>query len=137
MTRVTPVAKGPVEALLTSLNLGPQQGLDPEPENIVAVGTFTSTPPGQPPQQVTSILHLCCDKGWVTVLLGSDSESTLGQILNRLVFCCMFTPISRVALLDWVSNRVTGMRHYKVPRRANINVGLVFAWHFISLARPR
>ena len=52
VTRVAPVAKGPVEALLTSLNLGPQQGLDPEPENIVAVGTFTSTPPGQPPQQV-------------------------------------------------------------------------------------
>ncbi len=52
VTRVTPVAKGPVEALLSSLNLGPQQGLDPEPDNIVAVGTFTSTPPGQPPQQV-------------------------------------------------------------------------------------
>jgi len=52
VTRVTPVARGPVEALLSSLNLGPQQGLDPEPDNIVAVGTFTSTPPGQPPQQV-------------------------------------------------------------------------------------
>lgn len=57
VTRVTPLAKGPVEALLSSLNLGPQQGLDPEPENIVAVGTFTSTPPGQPPQQVTLIQH--------------------------------------------------------------------------------
>lgn len=57
MTRVTPVAKGPVEALLSSLNLGPQQGLDPEPENIVAVGTFTSTPQGQPPQQVGGTLH--------------------------------------------------------------------------------
>lgn len=53
---MTPVAKGPVEALLSSLNLGPQQGLDPEPENIVAVGTFTSTPPGQPPQQVGLVL---------------------------------------------------------------------------------
>ena len=58
VTRVTAVAKGPVEALLASLNLGPQQGLDPEPENIVAVGTFTSTPPGQPPQQVTATTHL-------------------------------------------------------------------------------
>lgn len=54
VTRVTPVAKEPVEALLSSLNLGPQQGLDPEPENIVAVATFTNTPEGQPPQQV------CC-----------------------------------------------------------------------------
>ena len=59
VTRVAPVAKGPVEALLASLNLGPQQGLDPEPENIVAVGTFTSTPPGQPPQQVGLAFVVC------------------------------------------------------------------------------
>lgn len=55
VTRVTAVAKEPVEALLSSLNLGPQQNLDPEPENIVAVATFTTTPEGQSPQQVRSL----------------------------------------------------------------------------------
>lgn len=55
VTRVTAVGKDLVEALLTSLNLGPQQGLDPEPDNIVAVATFTTTPEGQSPQQVKGL----------------------------------------------------------------------------------
>ena len=50
--RLTPVSKAPMEALLSSLNLGVQQGLDPDPENIVAVGTFAYGPL-QSPQQVS------------------------------------------------------------------------------------
>ena len=52
VTRVTPVAKPPIEAMLASLNLGVQNSIDPDPENLVAVGTFTYTPQGQQPQQV-------------------------------------------------------------------------------------
>lgn len=51
VTRVTPVAKAPLEALLGSLNLGVQRDLDPDPENIVAVATFNYAPLAQPPQQ--------------------------------------------------------------------------------------
>ena len=54
VTRVTPVAKAPIEAMLASLNLGVQNSIDPDPENLVAVGTFTYTPQGQQPQQVGS-----------------------------------------------------------------------------------
>ncbi len=50
--RVTPLGKAPLEQLLRGLNLGVQVDLDPDPENIVAVGTFTYTPPGQTAQQV-------------------------------------------------------------------------------------
>ena len=54
VVRATPVARAPVEALLASLSLGVQAGLDPDPNNAVAVATFTYAPPGQPPQQARS-----------------------------------------------------------------------------------
>ena len=57
VTRVTPVAKAPIEAMLASLNLGVQNSIDPDPENLVAVGTFTYTPQGQQPQQVGEYLR--------------------------------------------------------------------------------
>ncbi|DBA96016.1 hypothetical protein WJX77_003113 [Trebouxia sp. C0004] len=94
VTRVTPVAKGPVEALLSSLNLGPQQGLDPEPDNIVAVGTFTSTPPGQPPQQVACMVRIEVEKAqrlMFQVTVGSSDVNTsaalkdlIAQLLARI-----------------------------------------------------
>ncbi|KAL3140296.1 hypothetical protein ABBQ38_004564 [Trebouxia sp. C0009 RCD-2024] len=94
VTRVTPLAKGPVEALLSSLNLGPQQGLDPEPENIVAVGTFTSTPPGQPPQQVACMVRIEVEKAqrlMFQVTVGSSDVNTsaalkdlIAQLLARI-----------------------------------------------------
>ena len=49
--RMTPITQSPVEALLTGLNLGVQRSLDPDPENIVAVATFSFEPPGLGPQQ--------------------------------------------------------------------------------------
>ena len=52
MARITPVARAPVDALLASLNLGIQTGLDPDPDNIVAVATFSSLPASGQPQQV-------------------------------------------------------------------------------------
>ena len=40
VSRLTSLAVAPMEQLLTGLNLGVQQGLDPDPDNLVAVGTF-------------------------------------------------------------------------------------------------
>lgn len=113
---MTPVARGPVEALLVSLNLGPQQGLDPEPENIVAVGTFTSTPPGQPPQQVSTanavvlqhfadpcaaLMHPCRQPAWQKrfLLLDMLHECLPGHACHldtasRLGSCCLRAPVA-------------------------------------------
>ena len=52
VVRLTALTKAPIEAMLTALNLGVQNSIDPEPENLVAVGTFTHTPTGLQPQQV-------------------------------------------------------------------------------------
>ena len=52
VARITPVAREPLDALLTSLNLGIQPGLDPDPDNAVAVATFSSLPASGQPQQV-------------------------------------------------------------------------------------
>jgi len=52
VVRATPVPRAPVEGLLAALGLGVQAGLDPDPDNAVAVATFTCAPPGQPAQQV-------------------------------------------------------------------------------------
>ena len=40
VTRSTPLATGPIEQLLSSLNLGVQKSLDPDANNLVAAGTF-------------------------------------------------------------------------------------------------
>ena len=52
VTRITPVATAPLSSLLVSLNLATQQGLDPDPDNAVAVGTFAFAPASGQPQQV-------------------------------------------------------------------------------------
>ena len=52
MTRITPVARAPIDALLTSLNLSVQQGIDPDPDNAVAVATFAYQDAAGSPQQV-------------------------------------------------------------------------------------
>ena len=52
MVRPPPaLAREPVEAMLAALSLGVQAGLDPDPDNAVAVATFTYTPLGQQPRQ--------------------------------------------------------------------------------------
>lgn len=51
VSRITPVTRAPLEALLSSLNLGVQSGIDPDAENLVAVATFSYTAPGGQPQQ--------------------------------------------------------------------------------------
>ena len=53
MSRLTPISAEAIERALRGLNLGVQAGLDPDPANIVAVGTFGYTPPGASPQQVS------------------------------------------------------------------------------------
>lgn len=55
VARITPVARAPLEALLTSLNLGVQHNIDPDAENLVAVATFSYTPPSGQPQQVATL----------------------------------------------------------------------------------
>lgn len=52
VSRLTPIAQEGVERVLAGLNLGVQPGLDPDPSNVVAVGTFGFTPPNSAPQQV-------------------------------------------------------------------------------------
>ena len=52
VARITPVATAPLSSLLVSLNLATQQGLDPDPDNAVAVGTFAFAPTSGQPQQV-------------------------------------------------------------------------------------
>ncbi|BDA41202.1 AP-2 complex subunit alpha-1 [Coccomyxa sp. Obi] len=62
VSRITPVTRAPLEALLTSLNLGVQQGIDPDPDNLVAVATFSYTPPGGQPQQVPVMVRVEVEK---------------------------------------------------------------------------
>eukprot|EP00884_Botryococcus_braunii_P018832 jgi/Botrbrau1/5632/Bobra.55_1s0021.1 len=62
VTRVTPLAKAALEQLLGGLSLGVQTDLDPDPENIVAVGTFNFVPLGQAPQQVPIMVRLEVEK---------------------------------------------------------------------------
>ena len=57
VTRITPVAKAHMDALLTSLNLAVQQGIDPDPDNAVAVATFAYQDAAGHPQQVW--LYMC------------------------------------------------------------------------------
>ena len=52
VTRITPVARAPMDALLTSLNLAVQQGIDPDFDNAVAVATFAYQDAEGRPQQV-------------------------------------------------------------------------------------
>ena len=52
MSRLAPISAEAVDRVMRGLNLGVQAGLDPDPANIVAVGTFGYTPAGAPPQQV-------------------------------------------------------------------------------------
>ena len=52
VTRITPVARAPMDALLTSLNLAVQHGIDPDPDNAVAVATFAYQDAAGNPQQV-------------------------------------------------------------------------------------
>lgn len=47
-----------MDALLTSLNLAVQQGIDPDPDNAVAVATFAYQDAAGNPQQVWP-LHRC------------------------------------------------------------------------------
>lgn len=56
VVRLTSLTTADVEQLLLSLNLGVQKGLDPDPENLVAVGTFNhgSLPS---PMQVGPLIH--------------------------------------------------------------------------------
>ena len=57
MSRLTPISAEAIEHVLRGLNMGVQHGLDPEPANVVAVGTFGFTPDGAVPQQVPPISH--------------------------------------------------------------------------------
>ncbi|MCJ1422498.1 hypothetical protein MMC29_000378 [Sticta canariensis] len=54
---LTPIAKEAIERVLAGLNLGVQPGLDPDPVNVVAVGTFGYTPSNAQPQQVSVAVH--------------------------------------------------------------------------------
>ena len=58
VSRITPVARAPMEALLTSLNLGVQHGIDPDADNLVAVATFSYMAPGSQPQQARPLTLL-------------------------------------------------------------------------------
>ena len=58
VSRLTPIAQEAIERVLAGLNLGVQPGLDPDPANVVAVGTFGYTPPESPPQQVGNVALL-------------------------------------------------------------------------------
>eukprot|EP00891_Asterochloris_glomerata_P007006 jgi/Astpho2/7006/fgenesh1_pm.00107_%23_19_t len=94
VTRVTPVAKPPIEAMLASLNLGVQNSIDPDPENLVAVGTFTYTPQGQQPQQVACMVRIEVEKTQhlqfqITVACTEPNTSPglkdcIAQLLSRL-----------------------------------------------------
>ena len=55
VTRITPVARAPMDALLTSLNLAVQQGIDPDLDNAVAVATFAYQDAEGRPKQVRSL----------------------------------------------------------------------------------
>ena len=52
ITRTLQLSKPAVEKLILDMGLGPQPGLDPSPDNLVAAATFCFAPPGQQPQQV-------------------------------------------------------------------------------------
>lgn len=56
VTRITPVARAPMDALLTSLNLAVQQGIDPDLDNAVAVATFAYQDAAGHPQQVDALI---------------------------------------------------------------------------------
>ena len=56
VTRITPVARAPMDALLTGLNLAVQQGIDPDLDNAVAVATFAYQDAEGRPQQVGALL---------------------------------------------------------------------------------
>ncbi|KAK9806309.1 hypothetical protein WJX72_009579 [[Myrmecia] bisecta] len=60
--RLTSLSTPPVEQMLTALGLGVQHGIDPDPENIVAVATFSFTPAGQQPQQVPIMVRVEVEK---------------------------------------------------------------------------
>ena len=61
--RMTPITQSPVEALLAGLNLGVQRSLDPDPENIVAVATFSFEPLGLGPQQARAPFGMMPQEG--------------------------------------------------------------------------
>ena len=74
VSRLTSLAVAPIEQLLTGLNLGVQQGLDPDPDNLVAVGTFAYGSLASPMQVST---QLC-------VLFFAFVRSTLCSRANRI-----------------------------------------------------
>ncbi|CAK0759184.1 hypothetical protein CVIRNUC_002678 [Coccomyxa viridis] len=62
VTRITPVARAPMDALLTSLNLAVQQGIDPDLDNAVAVATFAYQDAEGRPQQVPVMVRVEVEK---------------------------------------------------------------------------
>ncbi|KAK9841331.1 hypothetical protein WJX74_004023 [Apatococcus lobatus] len=58
ITRTLQLSKPAVEKLILDMGLGPQPGLDPSPDNLVAAATFCFAPPGQQPQQVACMVRI-------------------------------------------------------------------------------
>ncbi len=56
VARDTPLTRGAIAAIIGALRLADLQGFDPQPDNVVATGSFCFAPPGAAPQQVRPAL---------------------------------------------------------------------------------